>query len=103
MTNHAIKIGVLGAAGGTGKAFVNLALDAGHHVSALVRTPSKIEMERERLTVTTADVRNQDSLVTAFQGLDAVAAMFGTTDFSHALKPSDLYSTGGRNIVAAMQ
>lgn len=37
-----MKLGILGASGRTGRLVVRKALDAGHNVRALVRTPAKI-------------------------------------------------------------
>lgn len=98
-----MRIGVIGASGGTGTRFVEIALDAGHDVVAIVRTPAKVTRSHEHLSVVAANVRDAGSLVPALRGLDALVAMFGTTDFSSAMKASTLYSEGGRNLVHAMK
>ena len=46
-----MKIALLGATGPTGLCVVKQALDAGHHVVALVRNPSKLDPDHTRLTV----------------------------------------------------
>jgi putative NADH-flavin reductase len=46
-----MKIAVLGATGGTGVEFVKEALSADHEVVAVVRSPSKLKIQHERLKV----------------------------------------------------
>lgn len=70
---------VLGATGGTGKHFVNLALTEGHKVRALVRDPAKLpqplndNLEIRQGSITGKDV-DTDSLV---KGVTHVVAMVG--------------------------
>lgn len=103
MSEPRLRIALLGATGGTGRVFMDQALELGHSITAIVRTPSKLAVQHERLQVAQGDVRDIETLAASFGGHDAVAAMFGTTDFRNAMKASDLYSTGGRNIIAAMR
>ena len=46
-----MKFVVVGSNGRSGINFVQQALDDGHHVTALVRDPTKITIENENLTV----------------------------------------------------
>lgn len=46
-----MNIIVFGANGGVGKHFTKLALDKGHEVTAFVRSPSKLELVHELLTI----------------------------------------------------
>jgi len=68
---------VLGATGGTGQHFLNLALSDGHRIRAFVRSPEKlpsnpnIEVIKGSITDTSIDT---DSLVS---GVDAVISMLG--------------------------
>ena len=50
-TNCAMKIAVLGATGGSGVEFVKEALSAEHEVVAVVRTPSKLKIQHDKLKV----------------------------------------------------
>ena len=47
-----MKITIFGATGRTGQNLVKKALEAGHEVTAYVRTPSKLTAEHGNLTVT---------------------------------------------------
>ncbi|MCB0237620.1 MAG: NAD(P)H-binding protein, partial [Anaerolineae bacterium] len=51
-----MQIAVFGATGGTGQQVVQQALAAGHSVTALVRDPSRLAAQDERLTVVEGDV-----------------------------------------------
>jgi hypothetical protein len=53
-------IAVFGATGGTGKSFVEAALEEGYKVQALVRTPSKVE-KRENLKIIQGDLSKVSS------------------------------------------
>jgi nucleoside-diphosphate-sugar epimerase len=55
-------IAVLGATGGTGREVVQQALAAGQSVRALVRTPEKLNLKHERLSVVRGDAHNADDV-----------------------------------------
>jgi len=46
-----MNILILGATGRVGSQIVNHALHDGHHVTVLVRTPEKIQITNEKLTI----------------------------------------------------
>ena len=50
-----MKLAIFGATGRTGKPLVKQALEAGHEVVALVRTPAKMPLPSDRLTVVQGD------------------------------------------------
>ena len=52
---------VFGATGGTGKAFVEQALEHGHAVTAYVRDPSKLEAH-EKLTIIEGDLFDAEAV-----------------------------------------
>jgi putative NADH-flavin reductase len=54
-----MNIVILGATGKTGSILLRQALDAGHTVTALVRTPSKITLKNDKLTVISSNARKQ--------------------------------------------
>ena len=97
-----MKIALLGATGGTGVAFLEMALEAGHDVTCVARTPSKITTTHERLEVLEGDVRRPQTLTPAFAGRDAVVGIFGVAGLKAAMKPTDLYSVGTKNVLDAM-
>lgn len=68
---------VFGATGGTGKHFIAQALQEGHRVRALVRTPAKLGDSQSNLEVhqgSITDIPNLDELV---RGADYVVSMLG--------------------------
>lgn len=72
-----MQLTVLGATGGTGRLVVEQALDAGHHVRAVVRDPAKLTVRHDRLAVLRADVFAAVGLVPAIDGTDAVVSALG--------------------------
>jgi putative NADH-flavin reductase len=67
-----MNIVLLGATGKTGTELLNQALEAGHTVTAVVRTPTKLNSANPALTVIQGDVMNADSLASAMHGKDAL-------------------------------
>lgn len=94
-----MKIAVIGAAGRTGRQVVGQALDRGHQVVAVARSPEKLDIHGDRLTVATADVRDDDALATAVVGADAIVTTFGA---AAGRTPTDIYSAGITHVLAAM-
>ncbi|WP_246741169.1 NAD(P)-dependent oxidoreductase [Bradyrhizobium sp. 1(2017)] len=71
------KVLVLGATGATGRLIASQALERGHQVSALVRSPEKAsKLNGARLVV--GDVRDEKALREALKGQDAVVSALGT-------------------------
>jgi putative NADH-flavin reductase len=94
-----MELAVFGASGRTGRPLVQQALDAGHDVIALVRTPATFSLQHERLTVVQGDVMNAADVDTVVQGADAVLSVLGQRKNS----PKDLQTVATKNIVAAME
>jgi putative NADH-flavin reductase len=72
-----MKLLVLGATGGTGLEIVKRAIERGHSITALVRSPERLKEFRDRITVKQGDLLNTDDLEQAIQGQDAVLSAFG--------------------------
>lgn len=72
-----MKIAVLGATGGTGKAFIEQALGAGHEIAALVRDPSKLDANAA-ITVIEGNAESRTSVLEALKGADAVFCALGS-------------------------
>lgn len=70
-------IALFGATGGSGSEFLNLALDAGHTVRALARTPDKLEKKSDRLTVVQGTFSDADKAEDVVTGADYVVVMGG--------------------------
>lgn len=94
-----MRIAVVGANGRTGHRVVETGLARGHRVTAVVRRPEAVVLRHERLTVARADVLDRDRLVPAMAGCDAVVSTLGV---GASRAPTEVYSRGVANILAAM-
>jgi putative NADH-flavin reductase len=72
-----MKLAIFGATGKTGGHAMHHALDGGHHVRVLVRTPAKLETKHERLEVVQGDATKQADCANVVAGCDAVIAALG--------------------------
>lgn len=98
-----MNIALIGATGGTGRAFIDQALIAGHKVTALVRNPAKLQTESDKIQIVQADARKLESLKGALCGqFDAVVCIVGASGLIEARKVTDLYSTAARNLCHVM-
>jgi putative NADH-flavin reductase len=95
-----MRVIVFGATGGTGREIVKQALERGHDVTAFVRTPTKLGLSHERLSVARGDVMDASSVDAAMPGHDAVLCAIGNR---HYFLPANILSKGTRHIVGAMQ
>lgn len=95
-----MKLLVVGATGGTGRALVEQALERGHDVTAFVREPRRLRIEHPRLAVARGDVRDPDSVAAAVRGQDAVLSALGHKRWFY---PNRILSEGTRNLVRAME
>lgn len=94
-----MKVVVFGASRGTGLEVVKQALDAGHVVTAFVRSPEKFTLSHENLTMFKGDAMDADAVEKAIAGQDAVISALGPT------RPPvpHMMETAARNIVAGMK
>ena len=95
-----MRLLVIGAAGGTGRALVEQALQRGHHVTAFVRNPAKLSAQHERLAVARGDVLDYASVEAAVEGHSAVLCALGHKRW---LYPTRILSEGTRNLIRAME
>jgi putative NADH-flavin reductase len=72
-----MNITLFGATGRVGNEILNLALRDGHHVTALVRTPSKLQ-PHSNLSIISGDIKNRDLVNQAIENADAVMSAIGT-------------------------
>lgn len=93
------KIAVFGASGQTGKLFTELALKNGYCVRALVRTPSKLELQHPNLEVIQGDILDRAKVEETIRSTEAVIDLTAQKKDSHP----DLRRMGTQNIVHAMQ
>jgi putative NADH-flavin reductase len=96
----ALNIMVIGANGGIGKQAVDIALQAGHSVTALLRNPAKLAITHTNLRLVKADVMNPETFESYLEGKDAIISALGTNTIN---KPTILYSEGNKNLLKAMK
>jgi putative NADH-flavin reductase len=72
-----MRLVVLGATGSTGLELVRQAIEHGHSVTALVRSPARLGALRDRITVKQGDLLNPAQLEQVIKGHDAVLSGFG--------------------------
>ena len=73
-----MNILILGGTGRVGSQIVTYALHNRHHVTVLVRTPEKIQINHENLTIIQGNVLNKDDIVRAMHGIDVVISALNT-------------------------
>ncbi len=95
-----MKILIIGATRGIGKALLECALDDQFEVTALVRKPSKISISHPQLQVEQGDALVADSIAQIAQGHDAIVSCVGVPI---TFKPVALFSTAARNILTAVK
>lgn len=94
-----MKIIVFGATGGVGQEVVKQAVEKGFEVTAFVRTPTKLEVSHENLTVIKGDAFNEAEVAAAIAGHDAVVSCLGS---SQGMKKSTELQEMVKNIVVGM-
>ncbi|QKS72932.1 NAD(P)H-binding protein [Paenalkalicoccus suaedae] len=93
-----MKIAVFGASGRSGIPFVKQALEQGHELTVLVRTPSKLGVEHPHLTVLQGDILKESDVLKTIEGNDAVVSLIGHSKNS----PKDLQATATSYVLKAM-
>lgn len=73
-----MRILVLGATGRVGSHVVSLALHDNHHVTAVVRTPSKLNLCHENLHIIKGDVTDKRTIEEAMIDIDIVISALST-------------------------
>lgn len=92
-----MKLAIFGATGVTGSELLKQALEAGHEVTALVRTPSKVEENGKNLHLVPGDVLDEGAVEKVIGSQDAVICVLG------AGRNGNLRSDGTHNIIRAME
>jgi putative NADH-flavin reductase len=98
--HHPSRVLIVGATGGTGRQLVTQALERGYAVTALVRDPSRLQIDHAQLTVIRGDVLDEGSVEAAMRGQEAVLSALGHKRYFH---PTRILSEGTRNILRAME
>ncbi len=93
-----MKLGIFGATGGTGRQLVEQALEAGHTVTALIRTPATFPVQHEYLTVIQGDIHDPAKVEAVVAGQDAIMSTLGTNQRG----PVFVCTDGIQSILTAM-
>ena len=72
-----MKVGLLGITGGVGGIFAKLALDKGHEIIALARTPSKVTLKHAKLKIIQGNSTSSADVAKVAQGVDVVVSCVG--------------------------
>lgn len=94
-----MRLFILGATGGIGRALIDQAIDRGHKVTAFARSPEKLGAPREGVTVRKGDPRSVEELRAALPDHDAVLSALGPPGPG----PTTIHRECARSTVAAMQ
>src|SRR5579863_10245102 len=93
-----MQLTVLAASGGTGLELTRQALERGHTVTAIARTPARIAVpDSPRLTRIPGDVRDPDSMKEALRGSGIVLSGLGVAGGD----PPGTLTVGARAVTAA--
>ncbi|KAL9969698.1 hypothetical protein ACROYT_G021949 [Oculina patagonica] len=96
------KLVVFGASGRTGHKVVQQALEKGHSVTAVVRSPEKFYIKDGNLEVVKGDVFDPESLAPVLEGKNAVISCLGFHEGTF-VSPTTLYSKSITSITTAME
>jgi putative NADH-flavin reductase len=94
-----MRLTIFGASGKTGRHLVEQALAAGHHVTAYVRDPDKLDVTHNHLHVMQGDTQQKQGVQAAVAGADAVISVLGP---SHNRPTYDI-SLATANLIDAME
>jgi nucleoside-diphosphate-sugar epimerase len=104
-----MKVLVMGATGGSGRAAVDELLRRGHEVTTFARTAQRLG-PAERLHTINGDATDPDAVDRAVQGHDAVIVTLGISENAAKVRlvgsrgrPMDVRSRGTRHVIAAMR
>jgi putative NADH-flavin reductase len=95
-----MKILIIGATRGIGKALLETALEKQHDVTVLARTPEKITIEDPRLRVLQGDVLDQAAVEAAAKEQDVICSCIGVPI---TFKPVDMFSKAAHNILSVVK
>lgn len=95
-----MKIIVFGASGKTGKRFTEQALEAGHIITAFVRSPEKMNIPHPNLTIVKGDATDAAAVSAAMEGHDAAVSALGA---NNGLGKTTILHEMTANIAAGME
>ena len=102
-TNPSFNILVIGANGGIGRQAVEIALKAGHRVTAVLRNPANLPLTHPNLEVVKGDIMQRETFEGHLENKDVVISAIGVRGGLTGDKPTTLYSQGNANLLQAMK
>lgn len=96
-----MKIAIIGAAGETGTWLIEHALERGHEIIAIARSPEKIASNDPRVTKRRGDGFDRQSIIDGLEGADAVITSVGKKDLRD--KRYYLNTATHENVLAGMR
>ncbi|HEX9512444.1 MAG TPA: SDR family oxidoreductase [Puia sp.] len=102
-TNPSFNILVIGANGGIGRQAVEIALKAGHRVTAVLRNPANLPLTHPNLEVIKGDIMQRETFEKHLENKDVVISAIGVRGGLTGDKPTTLYSQGNANLLQAMK
>jgi uncharacterized protein len=98
---ESLKIAVIGGGGTIGQRIVREALDRGHHVTVVARTPARVTERHERLAIVQGDVLDTSRVAELAAGQDIVVSAVGS---ARAKEPdTTLYLKAAESLVGALR
>ena len=98
-----MNILVIGASQGTGALVVKEALARGHEVSALARSPHKLQIEHPKLKKMQGDFHQRQSVMDTVKGHDAVIVTASSTTLKGFREKPNYFSQGTGLVIEAMK
>ncbi|MFI5155392.1 MAG: NAD(P)-dependent oxidoreductase [Chitinophagales bacterium] len=95
-----MRLLIIGGTGGTGQELIKQALEQGHHLTALIRHPEKVNIIHQNLRIIKGNVLDFDKVLEAVAGQDAVLSALGHRKF---FIKTTILSEGTKNIIHAME
>ena len=99
-------IALFGATARSGREIIRQGLARGHTIKGFARTPSKLGVEHENLTLFKGDIYERDTIDPVLEGHEVVVSMIGVPapeDPSAEIGPVDIYTVMGEHLIAAMK
>jgi uncharacterized protein len=95
-----MKVFLFGATGGTGQEILKKLLEQKHQMVILARNPDAIRVSNNHLKIIKGSVYDSEEYQDELSKCDLVISALGT---GTNLKPTEIYSKGGQQIISAMR
>jgi putative NADH-flavin reductase len=93
-----MQLALLGGTGRTGQLLINQALERGHTLQVLARTPSRVFQSHPNLTIIRGDARDREALLALIEGTQAVLSATGPVKDT----PHDTMTRTARHLVTVL-